>query len=222
MLKPIPQYSITHYGKGNLPKTWLPGDVAVVRNRRQDFIDNLIRCRSRRTCGHVAIADLDHMFCVADALGGIIEAEANGIIADRASKYVDDDFWVISFRGVSMAQRLLTVAFWRAQIGTSYDYLDIVATQAPIALFAADFSLHGGRGWICSGLGCTGLLKQVVEFSRPAEAMAPADFCLDLGIKLDVEPLPLTFGDRVLDALCWPGRAIHDVFAALGKLVRRR
>jgi hypothetical protein len=215
-----PPVKVVRYGQGELPVYWTPGDIAVVRALQGDSIDRLIRVRQRRTMtkANRPLADLDHMFCVTGEDGTIVEANQPGVQRKNGSEYRDQIFWVITPQ-TTQVQRNLCVAFWNEQVGDSYDVLDFVATQAPIALWGADFSIHGDRAFICSGLGCTGWMKMVVQWSLPSESMTPADACQDLGVDLDIEPLPEDFWDRLLDWVTWPGHALARLF---GKGARAR
>lgn len=148
----LPTTTVERCGPGEEASDLEPGDLLLAhRHRAMPALISL--AERRRFRGPEAVfAHWSHCAVVVDSGGGLVEAEATGVVKSPLSKYRRNEYHVVRLGpAFPAADRDRTVAYATSQVGAAFGYLALLgavaflATGRPVRLIRRDHQ-------ICSGL----------------------------------------------------------------------
>lgn len=148
-----------------------PGDIGVTTG--STLTDRVIQL-GQHLHGDGAASKWNHAFVIVDNDGGTIEAQAAGVVRSEVSRHPHH----VLFECPAGVNRAEVVKFAIQQLGTEYDWIDIVALGIDCLLHT---KLHEHTdAWICSELAAAALIAGGWKPPLQPALTMPADLFSEL------------------------------------------
>ena len=144
--------SVRRYGPGEEASDLEPGDLLLARRHR--LMPALISLAEHRRFrgADSAFAHWSHCAVIVDRTGGLVEAEATGVLVSPLSKYRENEYHVVSLgQAFAAADRDRTVAYATSQVGAAFGYLALLGAVVFLATGRSVRMIRRNHQ-ICSGL----------------------------------------------------------------------